>query len=78
MVESVDRPTVATFLAPAPLAPGAGVTLGEDAAHHMRVRRIEVGERLALVDGEGAVACGPLVKLARHHAVVDVDRVERR
>ena len=77
-MERVDRPTVATFLAPAPLAPGAGVTLGEDAAQHMRVRRIEVGERLALVDGEGAVACGTLVKLARQHAVVDVDRVERR
>jgi 16S rRNA (uracil1498-N3)-methyltransferase len=77
-VERVDRPTVATFFAPAPLAAGAGVTLGEDAAHHMRVRRMEVGERVALVDGEGALATGTLVRLAKQTAVVEVDGVQRR
>jgi hypothetical protein len=29
------------------------VTLGEDAAHHMRVRRLETGVRVGLVDGHG-------------------------
>jgi 16S rRNA (uracil1498-N3)-methyltransferase len=76
-VERVDRPTVATFFAHAPLVAGNGVTLGEEAAHHMRVRRIEVGERVALVDGEGATASGTVVRLAKQTAVVDVERVER-
>jgi 16S rRNA (uracil1498-N3)-methyltransferase len=54
------------------------VTLGEDAAHHMRVRRIEPGERVALLDGEGALASGKVVRVAKQHAVVDVDDVEHR
>jgi 16S rRNA (uracil1498-N3)-methyltransferase len=75
-VERVGRPTVATFFAPAPLARGGSVTLGEDAAHHMRVRRLDVGERVALTDGAGALARGTLVRLAKQHAVVDVSDVE--
>ena len=77
-MERVDRPTVATFYSEEPLGGGASVTLGEDAAHHIRVRRLDVGERLALVDGAGGVAQGTLIRVARGHAVVDVDRVERR
>ncbi|MFL5577478.1 MAG: RsmE family RNA methyltransferase [Gemmatimonadaceae bacterium] len=77
-MERVDRPTVATFHAGEPLAPGATVVLGEDAAHHARVRRLEVGERVVLTDGAGAVAQGTLVRLSKHHAAVDVASVERR
>jgi 16S rRNA (uracil1498-N3)-methyltransferase len=77
-VERVDRPTVATFFAQGPFAEGGSVTLGEDAAHHIRVRRLDVGQRLALVDGAGAVAEGRLVRVAKGHAVVDVVGVERR
>ena len=36
--------TVATFFAPDALVAGALVTLGEDAAHHMRVRRLDAGD----------------------------------
>lgn len=54
---------------------GAAATLGEDAAHHARVKRLEVGERVRLVDGQGAVGEGRIVRLARQHLVVDVDGV---
>lgn len=77
-MERVDRPTVAAFLAAPPLAAGTGVTLGEDAAHHMRVRRMEPGERVTLLDGEGAIATGKVVRIAKQHAVVDVESVEQR
>ncbi|WP_148306372.1 RsmE family RNA methyltransferase [Gemmatirosa kalamazoonensis] len=67
--------TVATFFAPDPLVAGALVTLGEDAAHHMRVRRLDVGDALALRDGAGGSAGGRLVRLAKSHAVVELGEV---
>ena len=72
----VERAQVATFVATDPLVAGASVTLGEDAAHHMRVRRLEPGIRLRLVDGEGRVGEGTLVRLAKSAAVVDVEQVD--
>jgi 16S rRNA (uracil1498-N3)-methyltransferase len=72
-VERIDRPAVATFFAHDPFAVGGSITLGEDAAHHMRVLRIDSGQRVALVDGAGHIGGGTLVRLARNHAVVDVD-----
>ena len=74
-MERADRPTVATFVAAGPLVAGAPLTLDEDAAHHMRVRRLEPGAPLALRDGRGGVADGTLVKLARSHAVVELGPV---
>lgn len=74
----VERAQVATFASPAPLPDAGSVTLGEDAAHHMRVRRLELGVRLRLLDGEGRVADGVLVRLARSAAVVDIVEVEAR
>jgi 16S rRNA (uracil1498-N3)-methyltransferase len=72
----VERAQVASFAAPERLVSGASATLGEDAAHHMRVRRIEPGVRVRLVDGEGQVGEGTLVRLAKSAAIVDVDSVE--
>ena len=77
-MERVDRPTVATFFCGDRLVAGAPVTLGEDAAQHIRVRRLSVGERLVLTDGAGSVAEGTLIRVAKGHAVVDVARVESR
>lgn len=71
-MERVDRPQLAVFPAPAPLVAGVSVTLAEDVAHHMRVRRTEPGERVRLVDGEGTIAEGTLVRLTRSAAIVDV------
>ena len=57
------------------VAPGT-VTLGEDAAHHLRVRRLETGVRLGLLDGHGMRGEGVLTQLAKRHAVVRVDKAE--
>ncbi len=62
----------ATFVASGPFAPGHQVTLGEAEAHHIRVRRLDVGTRVALVDGQGARALGVLVRVARRNACVEV------
>ena len=77
-MERVDRAQVGVFFSPEPLSAGASATLGEDAAHHMRVRRTEVGERVRLVDGAGHVGEGRLVRLAKSGATVDVERVDAR
>jgi 16S rRNA (uracil1498-N3)-methyltransferase len=55
-------------------APGT-VTLGEDAAHHMRVRRLETGVRVGLLDGAGTRGEGTLTQIAKRHATVVVDSV---
>jgi 16S rRNA (uracil1498-N3)-methyltransferase len=70
-----ERATVATFFAAEPLVAGGMITLGEDAAHHMRVRRLDAGAALALRDGAGRSADGRLVKLAKSHAVVELGEV---
>ena len=64
------------FFAHEPLAAGALVTLGEDVAHHARVRRLEPGESVALRDGLGRAGVGRLSRLAKSHAVVELGAVE--
>lgn len=75
MVECADRAPVATFFAADNFAVGAPVTLSEDAAHHIRVARVGVGECVALRDGAGKAAVGTLVRIARKSAVVDVSEL---
>ncbi|HEX2778234.1 MAG TPA: RsmE family RNA methyltransferase [Gemmatimonadaceae bacterium] len=70
------RLPLATFFAPGPIGPGATVSLDEDAAHHARVRRLDVGHRIRLLDGEGTVAQGTLVRLAKAHMQVEVATTE--
>jgi 16S rRNA (uracil1498-N3)-methyltransferase len=53
-------------------APGT-LTLGEDAAHHMRVRRLETGIRVGLLDGAGSRGEGVLTQIAKRHATVVVE-----
>ena len=72
MVERTDRAPVATFFASDPLVAGGTVTLAEEAAHHIRVARVAVGECIALRDGAGKAALGTLIKVSRESAVVDV------
>lgn len=63
-----------TFVTDDPFdAPGT-VTLGEDAAHHIRVRRLETGVRVGLLDGAGTRGEGVLTQLAKRHAIVNVER----
>jgi 16S rRNA (uracil1498-N3)-methyltransferase len=71
-VECTDSSAVATFFSSDPLVAGGTVTLSEDAAHHIRVARVAVGECIALRDGAGKAAVGTLVKVSRGSALVDV------
>jgi 16S rRNA (uracil1498-N3)-methyltransferase len=72
LVEPTDRATVATFFSSEGFVAGGTVTLSEEAAHHIRVARVAVGERVALRDGAGKAAVGTLVKVSRSSALVDV------
>jgi 16S rRNA (uracil1498-N3)-methyltransferase len=68
----VAAATVATFVSDQPLVSGAQVVLDEDAAHHMRVRRLEPGDPLVLRDGAGRSGDGRLIRLAKSQAVVEL------
>jgi 16S rRNA (uracil1498-N3)-methyltransferase len=74
-VECADRTPVATFFASDGLSVGGTVTLSEEAAHHIRVARVGVGECIALRDGAGKAAVGILVKVTRNSALVDVSEL---
>ena len=74
-MERADRATVATFFAAEPLVVGGTVTLSDEAAHHIRVARVAVGECVALRDGAGKAAVGTLVKASRASALVDVSEI---
>jgi 16S rRNA (uracil1498-N3)-methyltransferase len=65
-----------TFVTDDPFSAPGLLTLGEDAAHHMRVRRLETGVRVGLVDGAGMRGEGVLTQLAKRHAIVSVETVE--
>jgi 16S rRNA (uracil1498-N3)-methyltransferase len=72
LVERTDRAPVATFFAADAFIVGGTLTLAEEAAHHIRVARVAVGECVALRDGAGKAALGTLVKVSRSSALVDV------
>lgn len=76
MVGAGAAMSLPTFVLDQPFAIGETVTLGEEAAHHMRVRRLDVGARVGLVDGAGRRGEGMLVTLAKRHASVQVESVE--
>lgn len=71
-----SRVSLPTFFADEPFHAPSSITLGEDAAHHMRVRRLDVGSRLRLLDGAGTRGEGVLTQLAKRHATVSVEQAE--
>ena len=77
MVERDRQPPLATFAAHEPLVSGSTTTLGEDQAQHMRVRRLDPGATVRLVDGQGGRATGVLRRLTRNSAHVEVGAVEQ-
>lgn len=77
MVGAGDPMSLPTFVTDEPLSGPGTVTLGEDAAHHMRVRRLETGVRVGLVDGAGSRGEGVLTQLAKRHAAVNVEATDR-
>lgn len=68
-------PGVATFFCEGRLEAGRTIELGETEAHHARVRRVEPGKRVRLVDGAGTAAFGVLARLTKDEAAVDVESV---
>lgn len=76
-MEQRDRTAVASFFASEPMVSGRVTTLSEGEAHHARVRRIAIGDRLRLVDGAGGVGYGNVVKIGKAQAMVDVDLLDR-
>jgi len=77
VVEQRDRTAVASFFASEPMAVGRVTTLGEGEAHHARVRRIAIGDRLRLVDGAGGVGYGNVVKLGKAQAMIEIDLLDK-
>ena len=65
------------FSADQPLAPGVTVSLGDEAAHHARVRRLETGEPVFVADGVGARGVGRIVRLTKQDLQVTLDEVHR-
>ena len=57
---------------------GTAVEVTGDEAHHaVAVRRLRVGERVVLTDGQGRSATGPVGSTGKRVFVVDVDDVRR-
>ena len=72
MVECTDSSAVATFFSADSLTVGATITLSEEAAHHIRVARVGIGDCIALRNGAGKAAVGTLVKVSKSSALVDI------
>lgn len=53
---------------------GARVTVDEAAVRHLRVRRVQPGDRVGVSDGAGGLAEGVLVRLERNEAWIEVER----
>lgn len=66
-----------TFVTDEPFVAPSTVTLGEEESHHMRVRRLEPGVRVRLLDGQGTRGEGMLTQLAKRHATVAVETADR-
>ena len=74
------RAVLATFFADESLVVGASLTLPDEVARHVHVRRLREGDALRLTNGRGALGEATLERLARDEArvvirdVVDVPR----
>jgi len=74
-VERDDRSPMSTFFADAELAVNAIATLGEQVAHHARVKRLEVGHQVQLTNGRGSIALGPISAIRKSGIDVTVEAV---
>lgn len=74
-MERDDRAPVATFFADSPIVASAITTLGESAAHHARVRRLDVADVVRLTDGRGHIGTGTINAIRRGAIDVAVERV---
>ena len=69
------RAALATFFADEQLVPGASLTLPDEVARHIQVRRLREGDTIRLTNGRGAIADANLERLPRNEAVVAIGDV---
>ena len=74
-MERRDHALAAFFVDDGGIEVGATIQLGEEVAHHARVRRLGPGERVALLDGAGRRAEGTIVRVARAAVSVSVEEL---
>ena len=70
------HPAVITLLVPGPFASGGAVDIQGDAAHHARVRRVQPGDPIRLLDGRGGIARGVVTSISKSHVAAAIERVE--
>jgi 16S rRNA (uracil1498-N3)-methyltransferase len=58
-----------------PLSSGTVANLGAEAAHHARVRRLEVGDRVYLADGAGRQGNGVIESLSKKQISISIEDV---
>jgi 16S rRNA (uracil1498-N3)-methyltransferase len=75
VVERDDRAAVASFVTAKPFVAGERLALDDGAAQHVRVRRLDVGSRVRLLDGAGLVGWGRLAEVGKRSVIVEVARV---
>lgn len=75
MVERDDRSAVATFFTGEPLAVGSHVALERAAAQHARVRRLQPGDPVHLLDGRGHIASAEFLAVTKGEVTVAVHAV---
>lgn len=71
-MQRTDRAPLAAFLTDESLVAGGSISLGEDAARHIKVLRLGAGAAVELRSGAGRVASGTLLRVSKNHAVVEV------
>jgi len=71
--ETAPTITRVAFVVDAPFSVGAHAALGEDDAHHIRVLRLAIGDRVGLRDGAGNTGAGVLVRVSKSQALVEVE-----
>ena len=76
MVERRDR-SVVTLFCEVPFAEGSDVELSGDPVQHARARRIDRGDAVRLLDGQGQVGEGRVGTLGKDRLVVSVDHLAR-
>jgi 16S rRNA (uracil1498-N3)-methyltransferase len=75
MVERNDRSAIASFFTEGSLLAGQRVVLDDDAARHVKVRRLETGNPVRLLNGRGLVGWGHLAEAGKRQATVELTRV---
>ncbi|MEO8194689.1 MAG: RsmE family RNA methyltransferase [Gemmatimonadales bacterium] len=71
-MERSDRAAAVTFFSQDGFVSGVSLTLGEEAAQHARVLRLQSGDAVELRDGYGGAARGTLTRVAKRSVGVEV------